>query len=107
MSNKVRSPESDRPRDPGTTGPVLVFRSPGMAAIRDESRPLPGQRQLASLVHDFRGWTLTVRNVGSYGPFGSAEAAAAWWSEHRRALPEPQRARLLGDDWPPGRAEDG
>jgi hypothetical protein len=101
MSNKVRRAEPQRPRDRGVDGPVLVFQTGGLAAIRDESRPLPGERLLATLVHDFEGWTLTVRDVGAYGPFASAEAAAAWWWEHRRALPEPRRARLLSDDWPP------
>ncbi len=94
----METPES-RP-DPDA-GLVLDFRSLGSAEIRDDSQTLRSRRYLASLVHDFRGWTLSVHRHGVYGPFASAEEGAAWYAAHRSALPEPVRPRLLSDDWPP------
>jgi hypothetical protein len=92
-------PPESRP-DPGA-GLVLAFQSPGYAEIRDDSQTLRSRRYLASLVHDVRGWTLTVHRHGVYGPFPSAAAGAEWYAAHRGALPEPVRPRLLSDDWPP------
>jgi hypothetical protein len=94
----MEPPESQPDPDAGL---VLAFVTPGLARIRDDSQTLPSRRNLASIVHDFRGWTLTVHGHGVYGPFTSAEAGAEWYAANRAALPEPQRARLLSDDWPP------
>jgi hypothetical protein len=106
VSNKVRRVEPGGAPEGAVDGPALYFHAAGSAAIRDESQTLPSRRLLASLVHDFRGWIMTVRDRGTYGPFTSAEEAAGWWAANRHALPEPPRARLLSDDWPPDMPED-
>lgn len=98
----METPESRPDPDPDPeAGLVLTFLSPGSAEIRDDSQTLRSRRYRASMVHDFRGWTLSVQRHGVYGPFSSAEEAAAWYAAHRDAMPEPVRARLLSDDWPP------
>jgi hypothetical protein len=94
-------PGGEPERDPTGAGLVLRFTTPGLAAIQDEGQTLPSRRNLATIVHDFQGWTLTVHGRGAYGPFGSAEEGARWYAANRAALPEPARPRLLSDDWPP------
>jgi hypothetical protein len=96
----MESPE-ERARPDPDAGLVLAFVTPGLAQIRDESKVLRSQRNLGTIVHDFRGWTLSVHDRGVYGPFGSAEEGARWYAAHRAALPDPVLPRLLSDDWPP------
>jgi hypothetical protein len=83
-------------------GAALYRTSPGGARIEDRSTSWPSRRYLASLVLDWDGWILTPRNGdGSHGPFSSAEAAFAWWLQHRDALPPPRRVWRNGDPWEP------
>jgi hypothetical protein len=102
MTNKVRrdSPTSPPTDDPAE--PALYLKTRGTASIEDRSTAWPSRRYLATLVHEWDGWILTSRlGVGSHGPFSSAEAAFAWWLQHRDALPPPRRVWRNGDPWEP------
>ncbi|MDA3806223.1 hypothetical protein PED38_15595 [Clavibacter sp. CT19] len=100
MTNKVcrDSPDTTPRTDPD--GPALYRTSPGGASIQDRSTGWPSRRYLATLVLDWDGWILTPRlGDGSNGPCSSAEAAFAWWLQHRDALPPPRRVWRNGYPW--------
>ena len=105
MTNKVRR-DYPAPTPPATPqGPALYRTSSGGASIEDRSTEWPSRRYLASLVLDWDGWIITPRQgEGSHGPFGSAEAAYAWWLDHRGNLPPPRSVWRNGDPWEPREA---
>jgi hypothetical protein len=106
MTNKVRRDALATTPAVAPAGPVLYFTTRGTASIEDRSTSWPSRRHLATLVYDWDGWILTPRlGDGSHGPFSSSEAAFAWWSHQRDALP-PSRLTPGAGSWPPGIDED-
>jgi hypothetical protein len=104
VSNKVRPGDLGLGGDDTPpAGPHLYMLTLGSGSIQDVGQPLASKRYLATLVHDWDGWILSVNTPpSSHGPFPTAEDAFAWWLEHRHNLPPGRTPPGTHSDWPPG-----